>query len=381
MTETAQLTGADELLLHQHPDTFAAVGTSDPAWSERVYVRGTDLTGEVGVAFGLGRYLNRNVMDSYGLVSVGRTQYNVRASRRLFPDPHTTAVGPLRNEVVEPLVAVRAVLEPGDVQPVSFDLRFTGAAEPAPEHHLVRRGYRRAEDVTRYIQVGAVEGVVIVEGREHALRLDASFGIRDHSWGTRSNVGPPPADEKATSGVTQGSRFRMLWVPGRLETVDGTAALHLAHWDAESARGHHDENTTSILDPKRGRLHATSVDWRPRFDSEGLVESVRVEAAFADGSRRRFRVERVGETASCLGPGLYNGYRGHYHGEDRGRLHVEGDTITDVTAPALQPEIHQLREYAARIVDEESGETGWGGLQVEMVGEFPEFGLPRRDYR
>ncbi|WP_228799129.1 hypothetical protein [Nocardia nova] len=381
MTETAQLTAADELLIHQHHDTFASVSTSDPAWSERVYLRGTDLTGDVAVAFGLGRYLNRNVMDAYGLVSIGKAQYNVRASRRLFPDPHTTIVGPLRYEVVEPLVTVRIILEPNDAQPVTFDLRFVGTTEPSPEHHLIRRGYRRAEDVTRYIQVGAVDGQVTVHGKQYLLDANASFGIRDHSWGTRTNVGPPATDEKESSGIAPGSRFRMIWAPGRLDTVAGTTALHFAHWDAESNRGRQDENTTSILDPKLGRIHATNVEWRPRFHKSGAVEVVHFECNFADGSRRRFRIEPVGDTASCLGPGLYNGYRGHYHGENRGSLHIEGDTIADVTVPEIQPDIHQLREHVARIVDEDTGDTGWGGLQIEMVGKFPEFGLPMRNYR
>ncbi|WP_157187555.1 hypothetical protein [Nocardia vinacea] len=169
--------------------------------------------------------------------------------------------------------------------------------------------------------------------------------------------------------------------PGWLDTPHGPVVLHLAHWDSKSARGRHDENTTTIRDPRRGQLAATDVEWRPHYDSAGQVHLVQFNCVMSDGSRRRFRIEPIGATASCLGPGLYNGYRGHYHGEDRGRLHIDGDVIHDIEQPDLQPQIHQLREKVARIVDEESGESGWGGLQIELVGTFPEYGLPNRDYR
>ena len=38
------------------------------------------------------------------------------------PDPSSTVIGPLRYEVVEPLRAIRVVLEPNEAQPLAFDV-------------------------------------------------------------------------------------------------------------------------------------------------------------------------------------------------------------------------------------------------------------------
>lgn len=121
------------------------------------------------VAFGMGRYLNRNVFDGFGMVTVGKTQYTVRGSRRLYPEPTVTAVGPLRYEVVEPLAAVRCVLEPNEVQPIAFDLTLHGHTRPWTERNTVVRGYRTTDDVTRYIQTGSAEAG---SRWRHGLRAD-----------------------------------------------------------------------------------------------------------------------------------------------------------------------------------------------------------------
>ncbi|MEO5902067.1 MAG: hypothetical protein ABIR68_18320, partial [Ilumatobacteraceae bacterium] len=135
-THASALSGADELLVHQHPDTFATVGSSDPAWTERVYARAGTHDGSIAVMFGMGRYLNRNVLDGFGAISVGATQYTLRASRALSPRPTETDAGPLRYEVVEPLKSVRCVLEPNDIVPISFDVTVDGVGAPWTERDV-----------------------------------------------------------------------------------------------------------------------------------------------------------------------------------------------------------------------------------------------------
>jgi hypothetical protein len=380
-THVGQLTAQDELLIHQHHDTFASVATSDPSWTERVYGWAADAGGEVAVAFGLSRYLNRNVMDAYGLVAVGTTQYNVRASRRLYPEPSETAVGPLRYEVIEPLRAVRCVLEPNDAQPIAFDVTLTGTGRPQPEHHLVRRGYRRIDDVTRYVQIGQASGYVEVDGRRIELAPQDSLAIRDHSWGIRSGVGKPDPDDTAAGGVAEGSTLRMFWTPGRLDGPGGRTHIHLAHWDAESRRGRHDENTTTVTTPDGQLLHSTNVSWKPNFSPSGQIVKVDFECELEDGSRHDFLIEPIGASKVFLGPGLYGGYHGRYHGEDRGKLAVDGDLVADTADPLIAAPLHQLSQEIARVTDRVTGQSGWCALQVEMVGKFPHFGLPERLYR
>ena len=101
--------------------------------------------GSLQLGFGLGKYNNRNVMDSYAGISRGVEQVTVRASRALGDTPNVTVLGPIRYEVVEPLHRIRFALEPNDVQPIAFDWLFEGAFPPAFEERThIRSGGRVA---------------------------------------------------------------------------------------------------------------------------------------------------------------------------------------------------------------------------------------------
>src|SRR5438105_15692579 len=129
----APLVAADETLHHQVTDTFGAVGTGELGWTEKLWCSAVARDGALAVGFGLGKYLNRGVLDGYGGVSQGTDQWTVRGSRSLWPDHDSAAVGPLRYEIVEPLRSVRVTLAPNDVQPIAFDLVLTGVCPPALE--------------------------------------------------------------------------------------------------------------------------------------------------------------------------------------------------------------------------------------------------------
>lgn len=376
-----QLTEADELLVHQHVGTFAEVATTDPNWTERIWGSAGDMDGHVQVSLGMGRYLNRNVFDGFGLVTVGKTQYTVRGSRRLYPEPTMTAVGPLRYEVVEPLAAVRCILEPNDVQPIAFDLTLHGHTRPLTERNTIVRGYRTTDDVTRYIQPGSAEGRIEAAGEVYELTRSNSFTLRDHSWGIRSHIGPPPADTRPDE-IRADAKFQMVWAPGLIRGKDGEYAIHLSHWISESPRGTVIEDNTRLIRSDGIQLAAAATVMQQRFEpSTGCLLEVTFDCEMEDGTKRRFVVEPIGTAASCLGPGLYYGWNGHYHGEDRGRLAVDGERIDDIEEPEIQPQLHQLRQLLARVTDEATGETGWCGLQSEAVGRFPELGLTSRTYR
>lgn len=121
MSERLTLTAADEYFCHQTVQTFEEVQSTDRNWTEKSYIVAFDDSASVMVAFGLGKYTNRNVMDAYAGISRGKEQITVRASRELAPEPNLTVIGPIRYEVVEPLQKVRFVLEPNAVQPIAFD--------------------------------------------------------------------------------------------------------------------------------------------------------------------------------------------------------------------------------------------------------------------
>jgi len=109
------LTKQDDFIGHQLPTTFAHVMSSDPSWMERIWYTGrpkpaADFIFDVG----LGWHPNRNVMDGFAGVAFAGKQYNFRASRRLRPDPLTTAIGPMKIEVLEGLRRHRLTLAPNE---------------------------------------------------------------------------------------------------------------------------------------------------------------------------------------------------------------------------------------------------------------------------
>ena len=170
---------ADERLDHQVADTFATVGTSDPSWTEKVCAMAARRDGSLQLGFGMGKYLNRNVLDGYAGLSRGVEQITVRGSRRLFPCPDETSVGPIRYEVLEPMQRVRFALDPNPCQPLAFDWTFESALPPATEERTHQRaplGYRVSADLVRYHQIGTASGWVEIDGQRHAIE-DRAMGV------------------------------------------------------------------------------------------------------------------------------------------------------------------------------------------------------------
>ena len=127
---------ADERFDHQIADTFATVGPSDPSWTEKVCAMAARRDGSLQLGFGMGKYANRNVLDGYAGLSRGPEQITVRGSRRLFPRPDETSVGPIRYQVLEPMKRVRFTLRPEPVPAtvLRLDLRVGAPTGPRGSH-------------------------------------------------------------------------------------------------------------------------------------------------------------------------------------------------------------------------------------------------------
>ncbi len=220
------LRGADEGMNHQIVDTFATVSQADLAWTEKIWCSLARTDGSLQVDFGLGKYHNRGIADGFGGISRGREQWTVRASRELDSDFEDTAVGPVRYEVIEPLRQVRFLLEPNDVQPISFDLVLSGVTPPFFEDRNLTRNRRTGRidvDVIRYHQGGWVSGTITIDGKTEVVRPEEWFGFRDHSWGVRQAVGAPPPDVIKGQTLKQSTgRGGFKWTPVFLRRPDGT---------------------------------------------------------------------------------------------------------------------------------------------------------------
>jgi hypothetical protein len=379
MTALGPLVPADETFHHQITDTFATVGQSDRSWTEKVCAMAAPRDGSFGLGFGMGKYTNRGVLDAYAGVSRGIEQWTVRSSRRLAPDLDRLETGPIRYEVLEPLRVVRFSLAPNDVVPISFEWTFTGAVPCAlenPEHHRSRDGLRLDADIVRYHQIGTAEGWVEVDGERQELDGATSVSTRDHSWGVRYQVGAPVADVEDPPRPTSVSTT-VIWSPMLLERPDGTRyGLHLYYQRHGVAGWERVELQGGIEHPDGRREAIVALVARPQVrDDNRRLLSAELDCTMADGSTRPLRITALGETGFHLGTGLYFGFDGHWHGEWRGELHVDGEHIEDCSDPATARLVHQIRDNLVRVEDPRGGGVGVGNLQSIFAGPHPDLGL------
>ena len=179
--------------------------------------------GSLSLAFGLGKYINRNVMDGFAGVSRGTEQWTVRASRRLAPELERNEVGPIGYDIVDALRRTRYRLAPNDVVPISFDVEIEGVAPPAMEEeetHISRSRSRIDADIMRFHQSGVARGWVEVEGERTEVDDRAWVGARDRSWGVRYGVGQPLDDIEATP-VPADTSGMFVWMPVTMTRPDG----------------------------------------------------------------------------------------------------------------------------------------------------------------
>jgi len=373
------LVPADETMHHQITDTFATVSQSDRSWTEKVCAMAALRDGTVQAAFGLGKYPNRGVLDAYAGVSRGREQWTVRSSRRLAPDVDHLAAGPITYEVLEPLHVVRFALAPNDVLPISFEWTFTDAVPAVlehPEEHRSRDGYRVDADIVRYHQIGTAEGWIDVDAARYELSDATSVSTRDHSWGVRYQVGVPIADVEEPARPSSVAST-IIWSPILCERPDTSRyGLHL-YYQRHAIAGWERIELQGGIEHADGRREpfAAVVVHADVADDNRRLRAAELDCTMADGSKRPLTVTALGDTGFHLGGGLYFGLDGHWHGEWRGDLHVDGEHVADCTAPDTARRLHQIRDNLVRVEDPVGGGIGVGNLQSIFAGPHPDIGL------
>ncbi|HEX4017945.1 MAG TPA: hypothetical protein VHX15_14515 [Frankiaceae bacterium] len=371
------LRGADEGLNHQIVDTFATDSESDLAWTEKIWGSLAKTDGSWQVDFGVGRYHNRGVIDGFGGVSRGREQWTVRGSRELGNTQEHMGIGPIRYEIVEPLKQVRFILEPNEVQPISFDLTMSAVTPPFFEdRNLVRnpRTGRVDVNVIRYHQGGWVSGSITIDGATHEVKPDEWFGYRDHSWGVRQAVGAPPTDLIPAAPVARSSekptRGGMKWSPFFFRRPDGSyyeTAIFLTQgvWDYSSA---YINEASGRQQPVRAVEPRLAYDPRTRFVIGGQLL-----LTMESGQERVIEVETVGDSGFFLKTAGYGAWAGHIHGAWRGALELDGEYIADCWDDEHLRSLGQFRDTPIRV--REGDAIGYGIMESIMGGVWPELGL------
>jgi len=348
------LTPQDDLIGHQLPTTFDQIDNSDPAWMERLWYTGHPAPGgDILFDIGLGYHPNRNVMDAFAGVAVPGRQWNFRASRRLRPDPLTTRVGPLSIEVIEELRRHRLALAAND-SGIAFELEFVATLSAHEEKaHLRGRDGRVTENMARAQQLGRYRGWIEVDGRRIEVDEARWLGQRDHSWGVRAEM----RTDETHPPLTFYRPFFYCWTT----TQFAGRGLHLffkerAPGDKIYLSGEEVFELGARVSAKNQLADlAHEVQWHEVALGQSMA-SARFHLRFADGREGDVQV-RVLPTRYYLKGGLYGGLDGWFHGDDRGKLHLEHDTW-DLADPATRRRVRTLADQVIEVRD--GDEVGWG---------------------
>lgn len=366
------LTPQDDLLGHQTPQSYAQAGGGDPRFTERCWYTAHPLDG-TPVIFdaGLGYYPNRGVMDAFGGVTIGRRQFNFRCSRQLGGKPLDMAVGPLRLDVDVRSGQHRLTLAP-NASGISFDLLFEPAFPTAREKQSLReRKGRIEEDLARLAQFGRWRGWLQADGQRFEMSPETWWGQRDRSWGIRSEMRTdadrPPVQEHAGFFWT----WSMLQLPGTgvslfLKERQPGQPYYLSC--SEFQRG---------PDGQVAHREATAVEHDLHWADDALGQTIshgRFTLHFERGPDRVIDIEALPARYYLKG-GLYGGFGGWNHGDDRGPYH-EGHDSWDLDDAATRERARTLGDHVIRV--RSGGDTGIGISEYGVAAGYARYTAPQR---
>ena len=357
----------DEYPYHQITETFAGVAGSDPQWNDGHYVCLCDMDGNVSLTSNVRLYQNNDVLDGFVCLRHRGKQHNIRLSRRLRSDMDTVGVGPLRLEIVEPMRAVRLVLDDNDYG-IGLDVTCRNTDVPYMDPiEVTRIDGRLFSERATYEIAGRCEGWVRVGDVRYELTPATSSFFRNHSWGNQAGRGGPriygaPRARRRVPGVRQWVLFNMASHSGFFfEDPSGRAA---------SGKG-------AILLPDRA-VPVVGLEHQLEFYEGGRrVKRGTFALTDADGARRSYTFEDLG-WVYCQGGGYFGGFNdGLGQGVYRGDFHVEGEVwdvshptqITDEAGKTFEFD-HQWAESFTRLHSGE--ESGLAHFECVVIAPQPE---------
>jgi len=199
----------DDYPVHQTPEPLAQHSSSDRNIYDRTWFNGYAKDSSYHFGLGMAIYPHRQVLDAaFSVVRPGGLQHCFYGSRRAPTERTDMSVGPMRIEIIEPMLRSRVILDDND-SGIACDLTFSGRSACIQEQRQVLwNGPRRIMDATRFDQFGAWEGVIHTP--EGDIRVDPGEcqATKDRSWGIRG-VGEPE-----TGGAPREFQgFFFLWAP------------------------------------------------------------------------------------------------------------------------------------------------------------------------
>jgi hypothetical protein len=366
------LTPQDDLLGHQTSGTFSQAGNGDERFTERYWYTAHPLDGSpVIFDAGFGYYPNRGVMDAFAGVTVGRRQFNFRASRRLGTNPLETTVGPLRLEI-DVRSGQHHLTLAENASGISCDLVF----EPRFPASLEKQSFRERkgvveEDLARVAQLGRWRGWLIVDGKRYAMEPATWWGQRDRSWGIRSEM----RTDHDKPPVQTHSKFFWTWSMFQLEDVG--ISLFLKEREAGKPYYLSCAEFQRQSGGKAVKREATAVHHDITWADDPLGQTIahadlRIE--FDHGPARELHFDGLPARFYLKG-GLYGGFGGWNHGDDRGDYH-EGHDVWDLGDAATRVKARTLSDHVVRVTSQ--GASGIGISEYGVAEGFARYPLPQK---
>ncbi|MBI2863472.1 MAG: hypothetical protein HYX94_02800 [Chloroflexi bacterium] len=290
--------------MHQTANPLDRVENDDPRWFDRLYFGVHDRSGKLLLVTGLGNYPNTGVMDGYVAAVHNHVQNNLRLSRRLAGDRGSTQIGPLSFEVLEPhrRWAMKLGENPSGVH---FSLEYKSRPVPYMVKKVVyplRGG--QPTGFSHFFQPGRFSGTISIG----ASRFEGDFmGSRDRSWGVRA------------AAERMGIHF---WIQVQFSSF--CISLYYSE-DRDHSVAYLDgavlpDNSEPV--PIVDLRHSVSFDRDDREHTGG-----RLMVVDSRGQGYRLLSKQLSRGVYLQGAGY-----GGWHGQDRGRYHVEHE-YWDLTRP------------------------------------------------
>ena len=368
------LSSFDDFPIHQTSHPVAQTASTDINHYDRYFFNGYTKDTRLFFALAMGLYPNRHVSDaSFSVVVDGGTadahQISVHASRRAPADrADANEVGPIRVEVLEPLHALRIVVEAPE-HGVRADLTFVRRSAPIEEDHFRQQiGLRVNFDYTRLTQFGGWEGWIEVDGRLTDLAPGETVGSRDRSWGIR------PVGERAPTGAPVADpQFFWLWAPINFDTFS-------THFDVneyfDGKRWHESGFVAPISDPTGSHpaeaMRAVDYDvtWRPGTRTAAAFDLVMTPW---DGEPSTIHLDPLFEFHMS---GLGYLSPDWSHGVWKGELAVGGERWDLPVDDPLAPDRIHVQSIVRATTSGGLGEhTGLGVLEQLAIGRHVPTGL------
>jgi len=361
------LTSADELMCHQIVSTFDHVENSDLNSYEKLWFGAFDTSGKAYIGANFGKYINRNVMDAcIGVTLDGKTQYNVRASRALYPNVMTTKVGPILYEVLEPLKKFRLCLGENDYG-LSLDIEFEGTMPPSEQNPQMFRRIRGrlVNHMCRLYHFGRVSGWIRIEGKTYEVKKDTWWAARDRSWGIRGSIGqfvnPKGEPQEAPFGLQPpgADTVPYFWNFFVVQFKDWGGAYE---WAEAQEGGRLGPTLGEIFygygDPRKPAQVIDGKNQFKFFPGTRRIKALHQSITTSDGVTRDIEIKPL--TIWYRRPAGYGGYKGWTEGLWMGPDWVDGEKL-DLSNEKVREEVHYVDDHAIKC--QCGGEIGYGIME------------------